>query len=90
IEGSTGDVAGMREEIRAISRSHGTPSIFFTLNPADGHNPIMSFLAGKNIDVDALFSKPDANYTPFDRMYTLASNPVAGAEFFHLVINQFV
>ncbi|KIK71598.1 hypothetical protein GYMLUDRAFT_142408, partial [Collybiopsis luxurians FD-317 M1] len=90
IEGSTADVTNMREEIRAISRSIGTPSIFFTLNPADGHNPITSFLAGKNINADALFDNPDSNYTAYNRLRILAANPVAGAEFFYLMIDQFV
>ncbi|KIK66597.1 hypothetical protein GYMLUDRAFT_144921, partial [Collybiopsis luxurians FD-317 M1] len=90
IEGSTGDIVDMQEEIRAISCMTGTPSIFFTLNPADGHNCITSFLAGKNINVDALFNEPDSHYNAFDHMYILACNPVAGAEFFHLMIDQFV
>ncbi|THU88626.1 hypothetical protein K435DRAFT_610656, partial [Dendrothele bispora CBS 962.96] len=90
LEGSMGNVAMMREEIRAISRSAGTPSLFFTLNPADGHNPITSFLAGKDIDIDALFNNPDARYTSTDRLRTLADNPVAGAKFFHLMADEFI
>lgn len=43
IPGSTGEVKQMREEIRAVSRSHGTPSLFFTLNPADIKNPLAAF-----------------------------------------------
>ncbi|KAJ7585991.1 hypothetical protein C8J56DRAFT_732078, partial [Mycena floridula] len=54
IEGSNAEIMGMREEIRALSRDSGTPSIFFTLNPADTYNPLCSFMAGKDIDVDAL------------------------------------
>lgn len=89
IEGSNGEVAKMREEIRAITRANGTPSIFFTLNPADTYNPLVSLKAGKNIDVDALFSSPDSSFTSFDRARALAENPVAGAEFFKLMIDQF-
>ncbi|THU91861.1 hypothetical protein K435DRAFT_596146, partial [Dendrothele bispora CBS 962.96] len=90
IEGSMGNVSLMREEIRALSRSAGTPSIFFTLNPADGHNPLTSFLAGKDINVDALFDNPDSNYSSNDRLRTLAANPVAGAQFFHIMLDEFI
>ncbi|THU82222.1 hypothetical protein K435DRAFT_629019, partial [Dendrothele bispora CBS 962.96] len=89
-EGSMGNVSVMREEIRALSQSSGTPSLFFTLNPADGHNPITSFLAGKDINIEAPFSNPDSRFTWFDRMQTLASNPVAGAQFFHLMVDEFI
>ncbi|THU90475.1 hypothetical protein K435DRAFT_604147, partial [Dendrothele bispora CBS 962.96] len=90
IEGSMGNVSVMREEIRALSRSAGTPSIFFTLNPADGHNPLTSFLAGKDINIDALFDNPDSTYSPDDRLRTLAANPVAGAQFFHIMLDEFI
>ncbi|THU89499.1 hypothetical protein K435DRAFT_621346, partial [Dendrothele bispora CBS 962.96] len=90
LEGSVGNVAMMREQIRAITRDSGTPSLFFTLNPADGHNPIMSFLAGKDIDIDALFDKPDSRFSSMDRLRTLAENPVAGAQFFHLMVDELI
>ncbi|THU95723.1 hypothetical protein K435DRAFT_609067, partial [Dendrothele bispora CBS 962.96] len=90
MEGSVGSVAMMQEQIRAITRSSGTPSLFFTLNPADGHNPIASFLAGKDIDLDALFDKPDSRFTSMDRLRTLAENPVAGAQFFHLMVDELI
>ncbi|THU79555.1 hypothetical protein K435DRAFT_697556, partial [Dendrothele bispora CBS 962.96] len=90
IEGSMGNVSVMREEIRALSRSSGTPSLFFTLNPADGHNPITSFLAGKDINIDAPFNNPDSRFTSTDRLKTLAANPVAGAKFFHLMVDEFI
>lgn len=89
IEGSNAEVAMMREQIRAITRANGTPSIFFTLNPADAHNPLVSLMAGKDINVDALFRNPDSSFTSFDRAKSLADNPVAGAEFFKLMVDQF-
>jgi hypothetical protein len=90
IEGSTGEVTAMREEMRAICRASGTPSLFFTLNPADTYNPLCSFAAGKDIDIDALFDNPDSRFTTFDRARTLADNPVAGADFFKLMVDQFL
>ena len=79
----------MREELRALARDSGTPSVFFTLNPADTYNPLASYLAGQDIDLDALFSRPDSRFTTLDRARSLAANPVAGAEFFHLMVDQF-
>ncbi|KAJ7584426.1 hypothetical protein C8J56DRAFT_709528, partial [Mycena floridula] len=89
IEGSNAEIMGMQEEIRALSRDSGTPSIFFTLNPADTYNPLCSFMAGKDIDVDALFDRPDSQFTSFDRARALADNPIAGAQFSKLMMDQF-
>jgi hypothetical protein len=88
IEGSNAEVTTMREEMRALTRDSGTPSLFFTLNPADTYNPLCSFLAGKDIDLNALFDKPDSRFTTFDRARTLADNPTAGAEFFKLMVDS--
>ncbi|KAF9014638.1 hypothetical protein BDZ89DRAFT_885322, partial [Hymenopellis radicata] len=88
IEGSTGEIRGMRNEIRALCRDSGTPSIFFTLNPADTYNPLCSFLSGHDIDLDTLFDKPDSTFSAFDRGRHLAANPVAGAQFFQLMVDQ--
>jgi hypothetical protein len=79
----------MREELRALARDSGTPSVFFTLNPADTYNPLSSYLAGRDIDLEALFSRPDSRFTTLDRARSLAANPVAGAEFFQLMVDQF-
>ncbi|KAJ6614909.1 hypothetical protein B0H10DRAFT_1666797, partial [Mycena sp. CBHHK59/15] len=89
IEGSTSEVLAMREEIYAISRSTGTVSIFFTLNTADTYNPLSSFTAGSNIDIDTMFGTSDSRFTSFERARLLASNPIAGAEFFKLMVDQF-
>ncbi|KIY62963.1 hypothetical protein CYLTODRAFT_319090, partial [Cylindrobasidium torrendii FP15055 ss-10] len=90
IPGSTGEVKQMREEIRAISRSHGTPSLFFTLNPADIKNPLAAFEAGHDINIDAPFSKPDSRYTEFRRSQSVAHNPVAAALFYNRMFAIFL
>ncbi|KAJ7061711.1 hypothetical protein C8F01DRAFT_964349, partial [Mycena amicta] len=90
IEGSKSEVLKMREEIQAISRACGTLSIFFTLNPADTYNPLMAFMAGSDINLDTLFDSPDSKFSSFDRARLLASNPVAGAQFFKLLIDEFI
>jgi hypothetical protein len=89
IEGSVSEVSKMREEIQAITRCTGTLNIFFTLNPADTYNPIAAFTAGRNIDIDTLFGSPDSTFTSFQRARSLAANPIAGAEFFKLMVDQF-
>ncbi|KAJ7274703.1 hypothetical protein C8J57DRAFT_946185, partial [Mycena rebaudengoi] len=89
IQGSTAEITDMREELRAIARDSGTPSVFFTLNPADTYNPLSSYLAGRDIDLNALFSRPDSRFTTLDRARSLAANPVAGAEVFKLMVDQF-
>jgi Helitron helicase-like domain at N-terminus len=90
IEGSASEVMKMRQEIQAISRSAGTVNIFFTLNPADTFNPLSAFMAGKDINIDTIFGNPDSQFTSFDRARSLAENPVAGAEFFKLMVDQFI
>ncbi|KAJ7484496.1 hypothetical protein FB451DRAFT_1028110 [Mycena latifolia] len=66
IEGSASEVVEMREQIQAITRSTGTMSIFFTLNPADTYNPLSAFTAGSNINIDTVFDNPDSLFTPFE------------------------
>ncbi|KIY63267.1 hypothetical protein CYLTODRAFT_319356, partial [Cylindrobasidium torrendii FP15055 ss-10] len=90
IPGSTGEVKHMREEIRAISRSHGTPSLFFTLNPADIKNPLAAFDAGHDIDLNAPFSHPDARYSQFRRAQSVSDNPVAAAVFYNRMFAIFL
>ncbi|KAJ6613288.1 hypothetical protein B0H10DRAFT_1661393, partial [Mycena sp. CBHHK59/15] len=90
IEGSASEVSTMKEEIQAISGSMGTVSIFFTLNPADTYNPLSAYAAGGDIDLDTAFGNSDSRFTSFERAHMLAANPIAGAEFFKLMVDQFV
>ncbi|KAF8986848.1 hypothetical protein BDZ89DRAFT_889958, partial [Hymenopellis radicata] len=90
IEGSSAEVMIMRQEIRALCNDSGTPSIFFTLNPADTFNPLCSFLSGADIDLDTLFDEPDSRYSAYQRACSLAANPVGGALFFKLMVDQLI
>jgi hypothetical protein len=89
IEGSTSEVLKMRPEIQVISRFAGTLSLFYTKNLADTWNPLASFTAGNDINIDTLFGAEDSRFTPFHRARSLAANPVAGAQFFKLMVDQF-
>ncbi|KIY65100.1 hypothetical protein CYLTODRAFT_339289, partial [Cylindrobasidium torrendii FP15055 ss-10] len=90
IPGSTGEIKKMREEIRAISRANGTPTLFFTLNPADIKNPLATFQAGHGIDIEAPFERPDSTYSEFDRAHSVARNPVAAASFYNRMFDLFL
>ncbi|KAF9019133.1 hypothetical protein BDZ89DRAFT_959492, partial [Hymenopellis radicata] len=90
IEGSTAEVTVMRQEIRALCNDSGTPSIFFTLNPADTFNPLCSFMSGHDINLDTLFDEPDSRFSAFQRARSLAANPVGGARFFKLMVDQLI
>ncbi|KAJ7161270.1 hypothetical protein C8R43DRAFT_880849 [Mycena crocata] len=86
IEGSASEVLKMRSEIEALTQCSGTMSLFFTLNPADTYKPLSAFTAGSGIDIDTVFANVDSRFTSFERTRLLASNPIAGAQFFKLVL----
>jgi hypothetical protein len=91
IPGSVGDVNTMKQQIHSKIICEGLPHIFATVNPADSHNPIAQVLAGRDINLDTIFHALDGmNKEPSIRARTLAENPVAGAEFFHLMITKFL
>ncbi|TYJ51090.1 hypothetical protein B9479_008359, partial [Cryptococcus floricola] len=50
--GSVGSHRNMREELRALLRHSGMPSLFVTLNPADSMNFVGSVMAGRDVDLD--------------------------------------
>jgi hypothetical protein len=47
----------------------GLPSFYITINPADVFNPIVKFLAGAEIDSDALLPEDIPNY--WDQPFSL-------------------
>jgi hypothetical protein len=90
IPGSVGDIANMKQECHSKIACDGLPHFFATVNPADSHNPIAQVLAGRQIDLDKIFdSLDDVAKEPSTRAKTLAENPVAGAQFFHLMVSKF-
>lgn len=60
VPASSASKVAMRNEIRGMMMHLGLPSFYITINPADIYNPIVRYLAGENIDVDALFSVDSA------------------------------
>jgi hypothetical protein len=90
ISGSTAETSEMREQIRAAQRVHGLPHLYVTINPADSHNPIAQVLAGRNIDLDQIFSSLSPNAENVERARTMAISPVAGARFFDTLMGKFL
>lgn len=78
----------MRNEMRGLMAELGLPSFFVTINPADVFNPLVKFLAGKDIDVDALL--PEQVPNPAEQSILIAQNPTVAAKFFNLVMKSFI
>ncbi|KAJ7027437.1 hypothetical protein C8F04DRAFT_875920, partial [Mycena alexandri] len=79
----------MKQQMHSKIGCDGLPHFFATVNTADSHNPIAQVLAGRDIDLDKIFDALDGSKEPSIGAKTLAENPVAGAEFFHLMITKF-
>ncbi|KAJ6527937.1 hypothetical protein DFH09DRAFT_935405, partial [Mycena vulgaris] len=89
VPGSVGDVTNMKQEGHSKIACDGLPHFFANVNPADSHNPIAQVLAGRKIDLAKIFdSLDDVAKKPWTRAKTLAENPVAGAQFFHLMVSK--
>ena len=88
VPGSSSARVAMRNEIRALTMTHGMPSFYITINPADTHNPIVKFLAGADIDVDKMLQDQVPNY--WEQSILLSSNPAVGATFFNKYLKAFV
>jgi len=88
IPGSAAARVNMRNEIRALTMKVGLPSFFITVNPADTRNPIIKFLAGGDIDIDALL--PEQVPNPWEQSILIAKNPVVAAQFFDIYLKAFI
>ncbi|KAJ3558871.1 hypothetical protein NM688_g667 [Phlebia brevispora] len=87
VPGSSSSKVYMRNQIRAMMLQLGMPSFFITINPADTHNPIVKFLAGKDIDIDDM-GRSDIPIA-FDQGVLVAKNPFIAAKFFNLYMESF-
>lgn len=61
-------------------------ALWITLNPNDTHDPIAQVLAGAEIDIDHFCNT--LGPTSSERGVTIASDPYASAQFFHLIITR--
>lgn len=84
VPGSITQKKYMRNEIWSLISYFGAPSWFITFSPADNMHPISLYFA----DTQERFS-PELR--PENERYRLiAENPVAGARFFHFIVEMFV
>ena len=88
VPGSSSAHTQMHNEIHAMMFHLGLPSFFLTINPADCYSLLVQFLAGKDIDIDALLPDQVSNY--WDQATLIAKNPFIVARFFDDYIKTFV
>ncbi|KAI9064820.1 hypothetical protein FKP32DRAFT_1534866, partial [Trametes sanguinea] len=88
VPGSSAARVAMRNEIRALMASHGMPSFYVTINPADIYNPVVKLLAGDDIDVDDLL--PEQVPDPWQQSILVARNPTVAARFFNVYMKAFI
>lgn len=88
VPGSSAARLAMRNEVRALMVTHGTPHFYLTINPADLYNPVVKFLSGEDIDVDKLL--PAQVPDPWKQSLLVARNPIVAAKFFDLYIKSFI
>ncbi len=78
----------MCNEIKALMIEKGMPSFFITINPADVYNPLVKFLSGADIDIDALLPEQVPKYR--EQSILVAKNPFVAAKFFNIYMKAFV
>ncbi|EIW62581.1 uncharacterized protein TRAVEDRAFT_113169, partial [Trametes versicolor FP-101664 SS1] len=88
VPGSSASRVAMRNEIRALMATHGMPSFYLTINPADIYSPVVKLLAGADIDIDRLL--PEDVPDPWEQSILVARNPVIAAKFFNVYIKAFI
>ena len=85
MHGSTTSKKFMRNEIWSLISSLGAPSWYITLSPADIQHPLCVYYVGTQTEF-----RPDIIAPYDDRMRSVCANPVAGARFFHYMVETFI
>ena len=84
MHGSTTSKKYMRNEIWSLINHLGAPSWYITLSPADIQHPICIYFADTNEKISPDMPSYD------DRARMVCQNPVAGARFFHFMVQSFL
>ena len=84
VQGSITQKKYMRNEIWSLISYLGALSWFITFSPADNMHPISLYYA----DTDEKFSPELRLYNDHYRL--ISQNPVAGARFFHFMVEMFI
>ena len=74
----------MRNEIWSTISFTGAPTWFITFAPADIKYPIYLYYADKKTEFKSEFRIDDQRYS------LIAHNPIAGARFFHFMVEMFI
>jgi hypothetical protein len=84
VQGSMTNKKYMRNQIWSMTAFKGAPTWYITLSPADVKHPICLYYA----DTNEKFS-PELRGSD-ERFLLIAHNPVAGARFFHFMVEMFI
>ena len=84
VNGSTTSKKYMRNEIWSLIAYKGAPSWYITLSPADVKHPICLYFADTKESFNPILKSND------ERIHLIAKNPVAGARFFHFMVELFI
>jgi hypothetical protein len=74
----------MRNELWSLMAYTSAPFWYFTISPADIKHPICLYYADSKQTFNPFLRVPD------DRFRLIANNPVAGARFFHFMVQMFI
>ena len=85
VSGSITSKRYMRSEIWSMITYLGAPVWYITLSPADNKHPICLYFADDKEKLDVTLMRPAD-----ERYRLIAKNPVAGARFFHFMIEMFI
>ena len=84
VHGSTTSKKYMRNQLWSLIGRKGAPYWYITLSPADIQHPLCIYFAQTNEEF-----KP--SILPYDeRLRLVCANPVAGARFFHFLVETFI
>lgn len=78
----------MRNEIRELMMECGCPSFYLTINPADVYSPILKFLSGEQLDLDAMTKQDVPRF--WEQSSLVARNPVVASKFFNVYMHAFI
>jgi hypothetical protein len=84
VQGSVTSKKYLRNEVWSMISYLGAPSWFITFAPADVNNPICLYYADNKENFSPNIRLPKECYR------LIANNPVAGARFFHFIVEMFI
>ena len=87
VPGSVSAKTIIHNEIKVLTVNQGLSHFYLTINLADVYNPLVWFLAGKDINPDTILPG-DFNY--FEQASIVAKNPFVVSRFFNIFMKAFI